>query len=67
VEHRVTRLSLVEPSVRLFEVPAGYEEAAPEWLPLPSGGVGREPFAWENPHALFTWRKDVAPCDLPAR
>ena len=43
VEHQVTRLSLVDPSPRLFEVPAEYEHAVPEWLPLPSGGVGREP------------------------
>ncbi len=67
VEHEVTHLSLVEPSARLFEVPAGYEHAVPEWLPLPSGGVGREPFAWENPHALASWRTGAVPCELPSR
>ena len=64
VEHQVTRLSLVDPSPRLFDLPADYRLAEPEWHPIPNAGPGREPSGWDNPHALLTWRKAAAPCDV---
>jgi hypothetical protein len=56
IEHEVTRLSLVEPAARTFEIPANINPGVPFW-----------PAAWENPHALLTWRKGVAPSDPPSR
>jgi len=56
VEHVVTRLALTEPPAALFTVPADTPAGPPDW-----------PYAWENPHALTSWRRGVAPCDLPPR
>jgi hypothetical protein len=64
VEYEVTRLSLVDTSPRLFEIPPGYSRAEQEYVPVPSG-VMREPYAWDNPYTLVTSRRDAAPCALP--
>ena len=52
-------LSLVEPAPSLFAVPA--ESSADPALTRQWVG------AWENPHALLTGRKGVAPCSPPSR
>lgn len=55
VDHVVTRLRLGEPPPQLFAVPADAAPGEPGW-----------PFSWENPHALTTWRKGIAPCTPPS-
>jgi len=56
VEHAVTRLVLTEPPAALFTAPVDSPPGPLDW-----------PYTWENPHALMTWRRGVAPCDLSAR
>jgi hypothetical protein len=61
VEHEVTRLSLVEPAPGVFDVPADADVVSGPTL------TRQWVAAFENPHALLTWRKGVAPCTPPSR